>query len=374
MIDGWKRYWLAYQELGSYEAVAKHFKVQGSTVRRAIKRAARRGEINLTEYQNPPGYTVSKSTVHTDAEGNVVQEWRRITPEAEDIEEWVDSLCDRAGRAGPKIKAPKIKGNLAGEIPIGDMHVGMMSWEPETGHNWDVDKSCKMFNDGSSHLMGLMPKETKHVILADLGDFLHSDNRHGTTEKSGNVLDMDGRFCRIIDKARDAWITAIEQAAENFASVHVIMAPGNHNPHASHWMARIVAAYFRKCKHVTIDTSPKSHRFHFWGKSLLGYTHGHLIKPPQLASFMAASCPAWWAESIHRHMRQGHLHHAQKLTHQDVEESHGVTSEIFPILPPKDAYHAERGYESRRLMQAILHHEEHGEITRHTVHARMLEK
>ena len=372
MTEPWQQYWQKYQELRSYCAVAKHFDVQHSTVRRTILRAAKRGEINLTGYENPPGYKTGKVTVRVNADGTIEKEWRRIHPEAADIEDWVQDLCARAGKAGPKIKRPKVKGDTALEIPIGDMHVGMMSWAPETGTDWDTDKACKMFKGGTAHVMDLAPKTTKHAILADLGDFMHSDSRYGTTEKSGNVLDMDGRFCRIVDKARDAWVEVIEAAAAKFPSVHVVMTPGNHNPHSAHWMARIVDAYFRHCKHVTIDTDPTSHRYHRWGKSLLGYSHGHLAKAADLAVMMATAEPQLWAATKHHHWRCGHIHHATKKSHVDNGENHGVTVETFPILPPRDAYHAEHGYDAQRLLQGILHHEEHGEITRHTVHARML--
>lgn len=371
-MNEWQKYWDKYQELGSYEAVARHFNVQSSTVRRAIKRAANRGEINLTPYINPPGFATSKTTIQADAEGNVIQEWRRINPVAADIEEWVEDLCERAGRSGPKIKQPKLSGGYAGEIPIGDMHMGMYAWDKEAGANWDTERACNMFTKGIYNLTSKMPKSTSHLILADLGDFMHSDNRFGTTEKSGNILDMDSRWVRVVDMGRDAWITAIEDALSRFATVHVVMTPGNHNVHAAHWMARIIAAYFRNCKGFSIDLRPTMHRYHRWENTLLGYSHGHLVKVADLATMMAIACRKDWGECDHRHWRQGHIHHASKHTHKDREESGGVTVESFPILPPKDAYHAERGYSSRRLLQAILHHEKHGEVERHTVHASML--
>ena len=371
-MNDWQKYWSKYQELGSYNQVALHYKVQPSTVRRTILRAAKRGEINLTGYENPPGFQTGKVTVQVNADGTIEKEWRRIHPEAADIEDWVQDLCAKAGKAGPKIKAPKIKGDTALEIPIGDMHMGMYSWLAETGANWDTERACKMFKGGVSHLIGQAPKTAKHVVLADLGDFMHSDSRFGTTEKSGNILDMDSRFTRIIDMARDAWIDVIEQAAERFSSVHVVMTPGNHNPHSSHWMARVVDAWFRKTKHVTIETAPTSHRYHRWQNTLFGYSHGHLIKANQLASTMATGAKQDWAATLHHHWRCGHIHHGVRDVYKDRDESDGVTVEYFPILPPRDAYHAEKGYLSRRLLQGVLHHEVHGEITRHTVHARML--
>lgn len=373
-MQRWETYWAEYQRLGSYNAVAVSLGVQPSTVRRVILRASKRGQINLTAYQNPPGFQTGKVTVQTDAAGNVEREWRRIHPEAEDVEAWVDDLCNRAAKAGPKIKPPKIRGDMALEIPIGDMHVGMRSWKPETGYDWDTDKACNMFVGGASYLMGLAPNNTSHVILADLGDFMHSDSRFGTTERSGNILDMSGSFCEIIDKARDAWVQVIERAAARFASVHVSMVPGNHNTQSAHWMARIVSAYFRKSKHIAIETAPTVHRYHAWGRSLFGYSHGHLAKPADLAVMMATAVPTEWAAARHRHWRCGHIHHKTKQTHKDQGENHGVTVETFPILPPRDAYHAEHGYDAQRLLQGILHHEEHGELARHTVHARMLEQ
>lgn len=372
-MSKWEQYWEQYQRLGSYNKVAHHFKVHPANVARTLKRAARRGDINLTAYQTPPGFRVGKVTVQANAEGEIEREWRRIYPEAEDVAAWVEDLCNQAAKAGPKIKPPRIKGDTALEIPIGDMHMGMYSWAEETGENWDTERACRMFTRGVSYLIDQAPKSAGHLILADLGDFLHSDNRYGLTEKSGNVLDMDTRWCRVVDMARDAWLQAIETAAARFATVHVVMTPGNHNPHAAHWMARVVAAYFRNAPGVHVETVPTSHRYHRWGRSLFGYSHGHLIKATQLASIMATGSGDAWAGSRHRQWRCGHVHHSTRDVYKDRDESDGVTVEYFPILPPRDAYHAEKGYLSRRLIQGILHHQEYGEVTRHTAHAAMLD-
>lgn len=371
--EPWKTYWEAYQSCNSFRQVAREAGVNESAVRRAIQRAAKRGEINLTPYQNPPGYATGKVTVQAGPDGVIEREWRRIHPMAEDIENWVADLCEQAASKGPKIKPPKLQGDSALEIPIGDMHMGMYAWDKESGANWDTERAAAMFTTGCFHLFD-KAKGAKHLVLGDLGDFLHSDNRYGTTEKSGNILDVDTRWPRVIANARDAWIRVIDEGARRFPSVHVIMTPGNHNPHAALWLAMVVDAWFRSCPHVTVDMSPRTVRYHRWGNTLLGYAHGHLIKAASLASKMATDAKADYAATQHHHWRQGHIHHWTKLTHQDGCEEDGVTAETFPILPPRDAYHAEKGYQSRRLLQGIVHHEKHGEVERHTFHARMMEE
>ena len=59
-MSKWEQYWEQYQRLGSYNKVAHHFKVHPANVARTLKRAARRGDINLTAYQTPPGFRVGK--------------------------------------------------------------------------------------------------------------------------------------------------------------------------------------------------------------------------------------------------------------------------------------------------------------------------
>lgn len=371
MTERWEEYSEAYNELGSIRAVAKQFGVNESSVRRSLKRAADRGH-GLTPYTNPPGFRTGKVTVQCAADGSIEKEWRRISPEAEDIEAWVNDLCERVRQSSTKIKPPKMSGDTMTEIPIGDLHAGMYAWAKETGIDWDTEHACRIFTRGVRYLIDQSPKGCQQLVLADLGDFLHADNRYGVTEKSGNVLDMDTRFTKVIDMARDAWVEAIEYAAERFPSVRVIMTPGNHNPHSAYWMARIIEAKFDKSDHVDICTQATTHRYHRWEKVLLAYAHGHLIKANALASVMATEAKQDWAATDHHHWRCGHIHHSVRETYRDRDESDGVTVEYFPTLAGRDSYHAERGYLSRRMMQGIIHHAEHGEIARHTVHARMI--
>ena len=354
--------------------LAKELGVNRRNIQRTIERAAVHGytTTGTTMAENPPGFVTGKSTVQIASDGTIEREWRRVYPGTEGIEEWVDNLCERAGKAGPTISQPKVKaGKRLLEIPIGDLHAGMYAWSKETGTDYDADTASRLFRVGSQYLFD-RHHGANELVLADLGDFLHADNRHGVTERGGNILDTDTRWQRVIDIARDSWVSVIESAANRFASVTVYMIPGNHNFHSAYWLARIIQAWFRNTKHVTVCTDPKTYRFHRWQSVLLGYSHGHLIKASNLASVMATSARGDWADTRHHHWRCGHIHHSVRELYRDHDESDGVTVEYFPTLAGRDAYHAEHGYLSRRMMQGIVYDADDGEVERYTVHARML--
>jgi hypothetical protein len=350
--------------------------VPRTTVRNRLARMARSGcAAELTPGQNPPGFQTGKVTVQYAADGTVEREWRRVHPEEDNATEWVNELIARAGKAGPKLKAkvkPSKNPRLL-EIPIGDLHLGMYAWAKETGNDYDADRAADLFYAGCHNLFD-QATDAHDLVLADLGDFLHADNRHGVTERGGNILDTDTRWHRVIGKARDAWVAVVEEAAERFRSVKVIMTPGNHNHHSTYWMQMVIASWFRNCKHVTICQDAATYRYHQWQSVLLGYAHGHLLKASNLASIMARDEAAAWAKTTHRHWRCGHIHHSVREVYRDRDESDGVTVEYFPTLAGRDAYHAEHGYLSRRLLQGIVYDAQDGEVRRHTVHARMIER
>lgn len=209
----------------------------------------------------------------------------------------------------------------------------------------------------------------RRIIFANLGDYYHSDNRAGTTERSGNVLDMDGRLTRVIDAGIDAMAAAIEICAAACQELTVINLPGNHDPVSAHWIARVMAQRYRHSKHIDVRTCPKKRHYAQHGNTLLGYTHGDRVKAADLVGLMAQEHAQAWADTRYRVWRCGHVHHARRHRQNDTEEYQGSQVEYFGVLAAKDAWHTEGGYTSRRYLQGIVHDALYGESQRITVTA-----
>ena len=185
----------AYIEVGSYRGAARKIGKAETTVRQMIKRLERLGQVPWKSSAPTPSHlSVGKTTVQYDSGGNVIQEWRRLSPNIESMQTFVDGLCDQVKEKG---KAPVRKSrktdtdDLLFEMDIYDAHVGMYADEKETK---DADYDC---NIAASRMVaaaeGLASRARRPAkcVLVFGGDMMHSDNRSNKTEASGHVLDVD---------------------------------------------------------------------------------------------------------------------------------------------------------------------------------------
>lgn len=357
---------------GNQSAAAESLGIARGTVSSALTKIKRfAAQHGVTQWgapaENLEGFRTCKTTVQYDAAGNIKNEWRRQVPELEDLETVVDELCERVEPV-KRIKPQKGRQQLCLEIPIGDLHMGMYAWSRESGADYDCDIAAHLLTRAVSLIVSRSPK-CKRIVLANLGDYFHSDNRAGTTERSGNVLDMDGRLTRVIDAGIDAMAAAVEICAASCEQLTLINLPGNHDPVSAHWIARVMAQRYRKSDHIEVRTDPRKRHYYQHGSTLLGYTHGDRVKAADLVSLMAAEQPREWADTQYRAYRCGHVHHARRHRQNDTAEYQGTQVEYFGVLAGKDAWHHEGGYTSRRYLQGIVHDAVYGEQQRITVTA-----
>ena len=98
--------------------------------------------------------------------------------------------------------------------PLGDPHLGMHAWGREAGKDFDLKIGEHRLVTCIDKLVDLAPP-SELAIVASLGDFFHTDTFRNVTEQSGNPLDVDSRwskvlavgiraFCRIVCAVRRA--------------------------------------------------------------------------------------------------------------------------------------------------------------------------
>jgi hypothetical protein len=347
--------------------------VKASTGRMLCKACGKtsvRPQLPGEHFPAPDGHSVrGVSTLH-DADGNVVQQWvKTSTSEAEraaQLQALVEAAVAKLPRLAPRERVGKTLPHLLAGYPIGDAHVGMLSWKPETGESWDLEIAERVQCGAMAALVEAAPRAERAVIV-DLGDWEHYDSLEPVTTRSGHVLDADSRFAKMIGVGLKVMRQCVESALRRHDVVDVIALPGNHNETGALWRSLALAALYERDERVRVDSSPSVFRYFRHGKTLVGCHHGHTCKPDKLPGVMAADRSKDWGETEHRYWWLGHVHH------QQVKEHPGVIVESFNTLAAKDAYAAAGGWRAQRNMKCIVLHDEHGEVARHTVNARMVE-
>jgi hypothetical protein len=319
--------------------------------------------------QLPDPKTIAKVSTLYDQEGRVTQQWVQEKPEAVAVlaswNEAAKALASTMPRAEP-VEAPG--GLLATDMmacyPVGDHHLGMLSWAEETGADYDLKISEALLRQSFDYLLGASPA-CERAVVAFLGDLLHYDGWKPVTPTGGNQLDADSRFPKMVKTAMRSIRYAIEATARKHGNVHVIVEIGNHDLSSSIFLMESLANIYENDPRITVDTSPKHFHYIEFGKNLIGTHHGHGVKPDKLPLVMASDRSEAWGRTKHRYWWTGHVHH------ESAKDFTGCKVESFRILAPADAWASQMGYRSARGMKSIILHSEHGEVARNTVNPDM---
>lgn len=304
-------------------------------------------------------------------DGSTALQWIKTTRDQQALDAYYRALGDALAAKVPKAAVvPPPRGQTLSKLmacyPIGDAHIGMLSWGDETGENWDLKLSMHTQCGAMRALVDTAPP-AQYATVINLGDWLHYDSMAAVTPTGGHHLDADSRYGKVIQVAIAVMRTCIDRALRKHRAVRVINAIGNHDETGALWLAQTLAAHYRRNKRVTVDTSPSVFNYFEHGKCLVGVHHGHKARIERLPGVMAADQAEAWGRTKHRYWWLGHVHH------QRVIEAAGVTMESFNTLAAKDAYAHAGGWRARRHMQCIVLHAEHGEVARSTVTAAMVE-
>lgn len=348
---------------GEKQAAADLLGIPRSTFVNRLQRAAERGLDGSVPKPIPPGQMIRGVSTLYDSKNNEILTW--VKTRADDHKpaffEAVQEFFEHYSGYSVLPPAPKsCDADLLTVYPIADLHLGMYAWAAETGADYDVETARRLLLNSMGQLVAMSPPAATGVVL-NLGDFMHADSNRQMTPASGNILDVDTRYMKVLQTGVALLVSSIEYALQRHERVIVRNIPGNHDPHAALCLTIALDCFFHGEKRVEVDTNPSEFWFYRFGKVFLGAHHGHRAKPVQLAGAMAALHPKDWGASLHRHFFSGHIHHREAL------EVNGVEWEAFQTLAAKDAYAASMGYNSARGMKAIVFHQERGEVARNSV-------
>jgi hypothetical protein len=318
-----------------------------------------------------PKKIVKVSTLY-DQQGKVSQQWVAEKPEDAQREAlWMAFAAKLADDIKPAKPIAKPKGHAHSDLlavyPVGDHHVGMLAWDKETGgDSYDLKTAEGILRDASRRLIDTCPP-SEQALIAFLGDFFHYDSYASVTPTHKNLLDADGRYPKMVDVGVRMIRHMITAALERHQSVRVIFEKGNHDPATAAAVTVFLSHLYENEPRVSIDHSPRWFHYYEFGCVLLGTHHGDKVKKDKLLAVMATDQSEAWGRTDYRLMMIGHGHH------EDRTEYPGGFVEMFGVLASSDAYAASAGYRSRRQMQALVFHRQHGLVARHVVNPGMFD-
>lgn len=352
----------ALKKHGRKYLAAKALNLDQSTFDHRLKMAAMRGMM-AGDFVVPDGHVIKGISALVNRAGETVQQWIKTKEGELDpkvIVEWLKDAFKDYKPAAPKAIAPKVvNSDLLTVIPCNDWHLGMFGWGQEVGENWDLKIAEDAIGNAIEDTISRSPP-SDHAVLLGGGDLLHADNKNNQTAHSGNQLDVDGRYPKVLEAACRIMVRAADAALLHHKSVIIRILPGNHDEHSAVAVAYFLKAWYRKEPRITVDTDPSLFWWHRFGQCLFGSTHGHTVKIANMPGIMAHRRAGDWGATKFRYVHGFHLHHSAKTA----TEGNGVLCEIHQAPIPQDAWHYGSGFLSGRSMQAITYHRDFGEVGR----------
>ena len=243
----------------------------------------------------------------------------------------------------------------------------MLAWHKEGGADWDLEIAERTLTGAFDRLVESSPP-ARTCVVAQLGDFLHSDGLLPVTPTSNHILDQDGRFSKVVQAAVRVLRRVIRTALDHHETVHVLMAEGNHDMASSVWLRVMFKALYENEPRVQMIDGELPFYAMQHGQTMLAWHHGHLKKNDALPLLFAAQYPRMWGDTTKRYCHTGHRHHVEEKEHS------GMTVLQHSTLAARDAYAARGGWHSERQATSITYHSRWGQVARHTVTPEMLDE
>jgi hypothetical protein len=329
-------------------------------------------ELQNLELQKFRFNKVSKlkgTSVLLDANGNVKMQWIKRD---EDNDKKIKALRIAVNELKSEIipaKPVKLKNKtsemLCNQYTLTDYHLGMMSWDEESGDNWDLKIAEQALINYFSVAISNSPN-SEVGILANIGDFLHWDGLEAVTPQNKHILDADTRFTKLVRVSIRVIKSIIKMLLEKHKKVIVIMAEGNHDPASSIWLRELFSSFYENEPRVFVDTNPDIYYCFKWGNVCLFYHHGHKRNVNNSDTVFVSKFKKEFGESDFVYAHLGHLHN------QQVKETNLMIVEQHRTLASKDAYASRGGWSSGRDANVITYHKNYGEVGRLKINDKMI--
>jgi len=365
----------AVVECDSVKGAARKLGCDPKTIRDAYKRtcamAARQGYSPKHDMNKavPDGYVVKGTSTLYDAEGNAKLQWVKSSidqqRQVELMRQLVADICADIEPVKPSVEQQQGNDKLMNLYVISDYHFGMLADEDECGADWDIKIAESLLARWFGSAVELSPCAGS-ATLCFLGDTLHFDSLEAKTPTSGNVLDADSRYYKVVRIAVRAIKRICNLLLERHKQVNLIIATGNHDITSSVWLREMFAALYDAEPRLNVDLRPDGFYCVEHGMTSMFFHHGHRAKFDRLDSVFASKYRDVFGRTKYSYAHCGHLHS------QAMKESSLMTVEQHRTLAAHDAYATHSGYQSGRSAVVVTYSSEFGEVSRLTISPEML--
>lgn len=315
------------------------------------------------------GYIPRGTSTLRKADGSIALQWQKTERDPALARQAIlDAFADVVDDipVAPLVPPPATADrDLLACYPSGDWHFGMRAWAKETrDRDFDLSIARACHLAAVDKLVSEAPPARTAIILP-LGDTAHGDDSTNKTRRSGHVLDMDGRYAKVIRVIVDTCNRTIQRALEKHERVVFKALAGNHDDDTALWLNLCMQQRWSANPRVAVSCDPSRFWYFRFGASLIGATHGDTVQRtgPNLAEIMMHDRPHSFAEAKHRYWYVGHVHHRSIIE----RPGSGVLVETFRTLAARDFYASSHGYRSGQDMRMIAHHRLSGECMTHRV-------
>lgn len=260
---------------GSVAAAARSIGMSRETFRSRVDRAkiaglvfgekieeARKGwspEHDMT-HTVPDGFRVKGVSTLYDKDGGVSAQWVKSTTDHDRLRELLmiaaQELAEKIPAEPPVARGQaQTRADLLNCYVITDYHLGALAWGEETGAAWDLQIAEDLLVAWFGEAIAVSPASSR-AVFAQLGDFLHFDGLHAVTPTSGNILDADTRFQKLVRVAIRVIRRVVSMLLAKHDHVTLLMAEGNHDIASSAWLRELFAALYEQEPRVTVETRP----------------------------------------------------------------------------------------------------------------------
>lgn len=228
-----------------------------------------------------------------------------------------------------------------------DPHIGLRTFYPEGDGPQDLESAAQFIMTAMDDLIEkARPFGPFEEVFMPFGnDFVHADGVFHTTTAGTPQPEMEAYHKTFVF----AKMVAIEMVnrLRKVAPVRIYEVPGNHSRVTDFTLAQILEAYFHNCKDVKVDASSSPYKFHRFGKTLIGFEHGHSVSPIRLAALMANECKEVWRDTEYREFHLGDQHRKGSGMPSMLEEQ-GVSIEYLPGLTAPNEWHRLKAFNHQK--------------------------